>query len=42
MSDVPLHLDTTDRALIKATQAGLPLAEPPLRNRCRALGLERA
>ena len=29
MSDAPLHLDAVDRALIKATQAGLPLVSRP-------------
>ena len=29
MSDDPLHLDAADRALIKATQAGMPLTKRP-------------
>lgn len=39
MSDDPLDLDTTDRALIKATQAGLPLTRQPFATIGERIGL---
>ncbi len=39
MSGTPLFLDATDRALIKATQAGLPLETRPFTAIAEALGL---
>ena len=39
MSDAPLHLDAIDRALIKATQAGLPLCPRPYAAVAEGIGL---
>jgi DNA-binding Lrp family transcriptional regulator len=40
MSDAPLHLDAIDRALIKATQAGLPLVARPFASIGERIGLD--
>jgi DNA-binding Lrp family transcriptional regulator len=40
MSDAPLDLDTVDRALIKATQAGLPLVSRPFELIAERVGLD--
>jgi DNA-binding Lrp family transcriptional regulator len=40
MSDAPLHLDAVDRALIKATQAGLPLVPRPFEFIAERVGLD--
>ena len=42
MNDQPLHLDAIDRALIKATQAGLPLTEHPFADIGERIGLKEA
>lgn len=42
MNGRPLHLDAVDRALIKATQAGLPLAPRPFAVIGEAIGLSEA
>lgn len=39
MSDDLIHLDTTDKALIKATQAGLPLVRRPFARVAEQVGL---
>ncbi|MDH3659148.1 MAG: AsnC family transcriptional regulator [Alphaproteobacteria bacterium] len=40
MNDAPLHLDAVDRALIKATQAGLPLVPRPFELIAERVGLD--
>ena len=42
MNEDPLHLDAVDRALIKATQAGLPLAPRPFAVIAEAIGSSEA
>ena len=40
MNDQPLHLDAIDRALIKATQSGLPLVARPFALIAERIGLD--
>ncbi|MGI9416705.1 MAG: siroheme decarboxylase subunit beta [Geminicoccaceae bacterium] len=40
MNDAPLHLDAIDRALIKATQAGLPLVSRPFELLGKRVGID--